>query len=158
MARMVTVKQNDKMWTKEEELQIIREFLEGLQSNSYLKSILEGIEGYVESQIRSDIGLPIVLELNSAMTKGMDAEKEVRKLTEELAITKETLEIRDRKVTELEARCDELRNNWYKADDEWRKQAEKARVLEAQAQQQAEEMIRLKARLFDYIEKERGAV
>ena len=146
------------MTTKEQErkaLAQIRKIVEGLGSNSYVGTAFEGCFEIAEENIEYDFGCSMKQEIES-YEKQIRQYKDIRdKLVEENREIKTAYEAlkstRDSEISltnhnlEIAKKNAETAANWYAEE------SKKATALEAQVKEQAQTILELKARLYDYM-------
>lgn len=145
------------MTTKEQErkaLEQIRKIVEGLGEDSYIRTAFEGCFEIAEENIDNDFACSMKQRAESAEKKV----GEYKKIRDELVEDNKALEERARKAEELFNTKNETAIKYYAA---WKDAEEKAitnwnkfREQEEKVEAFQQEIIRLKARLFDMIDKE----
>jgi len=135
--------------TKAQEIEIINKFYEALPEGSYLKSIFKGLPGYCEQQIENDWGISPLETIDHQYKEAGEHRAKVAQVEKERDAA---LEERNRAQQEAKAATEalaaqkDLTENWVKSFKE--KQLE-AHELNAKVQDQAQEIIKLKAKLYD---------
>lgn len=138
---------------KAEEIKAIQDFYASLPEDSYLVSILKGIPDYCERQITSDFGYGPLEELES----GYGRERELSKKVKELEVT---LRSQDAELEEARGAAGYQHKKYeglVEANKTLSESYNELHVEKDQLTQQLEardlEIVRLKARLFDLLDK-----
>lgn len=152
-----TEKEDAEMVTKEQErkaLEQIRKIVAGLGKDSYIGTAFEGCFEIAEENIENDFAC-------SMKQRAEDAEAKIRGLCEVNRQLKLELKTRgeheaklDGQIEKLTARRDELFDEVKEAADKWSSTYGQFREQEARAIKAEEEIIRLKAKLYDLMIKE----
>lgn len=169
--KMVKVPQDGNM-SKVQEIEVITKFMEALPEGSYLASILKGMTRYCTQQIEDDFGIsPLdTIEARDEVIEKLRREsaQEIEKVKSGAALQisnqRQTIEeacrLQERNQDEIKKQASRIETLVSNADDmraRWNEEASRARKAEIELGQANAEILRLKAKLFDYMEKEARA-
>ena len=145
------------MTTKEQErkaLEQIKKIVSALGKNSYVATAFEGCFEDAENNIEDDAAYSMKDRLESLSSDNWEQRKQIGELKKEIKALEDANSVKDKQIEALSARRDDLLNqvsegankcieNWNK----YREQEDRAEALEI-------EVMKLKAKLYDFMTKE----
>jgi chromosome segregation ATPase len=145
------------MATKAEErkaLEQIRKIIEGLGPDSYIATAMDGMIEDAEENIQNDFAISMKDRCMTAEAKMTEVELECSRIAEErdmarkeLALAKKTLSDESDRRSQLRKDFDQLRIEKFEAEN-------RAGCAESKMVEMKEEIIHLKAKLYDLMTKE----
>lgn len=144
------------MTTKEQErkaLEQIKKIVEGLGENSYIGTAFEGCFEIAEDNIKNDFACSMKQAKEMAEKQFIDAKDIIKCREQELADReKEVRELR-KSADMLNSMRNELLERLHSAEEAGSKIVDERSALSIKCKEQEEEIIRLKAKLYDLITK-----
>lgn len=144
------------MTTKEQErkaLAQIRKIVEGLGENSYIGTSFEGCFEIAEENIENDFACSMKERREAAEAAEDSLREKVAQLQKTLAEDNAVIERNAKYIDELEERNNDLLRRLRQTEETAMKNLESLTSYQTKASQQEEEIIRLKAKLYDLITK-----
>ena len=144
------------MTTKEQErkaLEQIRKIVEGLGNNSYIGTAFEGCFEIAEENIENDSACSMKERREAAEAAEDSLRERVAQLQKTIAEDNAVIERNAKYIDELEERNNDLLRRLRQTEETAMKNLESLTSYQTKASQQEEEIIRLKAKLYDLITK-----
>ena len=155
------------MKTKQQEIDQLKRFLDRLEPGGYLDQIFSGVLGYVERDIRNDMAYNLVTIIRRLDDNWSECKVELTRVdTEREKMRVENVALKTQ-IAELKAKVEELKDadenheNACRYVETLEDQLEQCRVKVEEAErlrvknaEQEEEILKLKAKLYDAIKKE----
>ena len=144
------------MSTKEQErkaLEQIRKIVDSLDDGSYIGFAFEGCFEIAEENIENDFACSMKDQRDSARREAETLRGKLAKMIDSAKDQEVSLSIANRRAEERERVADSLRKRAELAERTMRDEADRAGHLAEKCKRQAEELVTLKARLYDLITK-----
>ena len=139
-----------KMATKEQEwkaLAQIKEIVEGLGATSYIGMAIDGMLEDAEENIKNDFALSMKDRYETEAKRAAKLEEDNRKLREEI-------EMLDRQKNQERDRYNDLLNRLHETEKTALENLNELGEARAEVKWQADEILHLKAKLYDFMVKE----
>ena len=136
---MITTKQQER-----EALEQIRNILNTLESGSYVRTAYQGIDVMAESNIDNDFGISATETIRHLETESEELKKENKRLEQEIKNILQIEEVNKKTVQRLHEEHDK---GWNLYDES----TGKLNAAATQLKEKDQEILELKARLFDYM-------
>lgn len=144
------------MTTKEQErkaLEQIRKIVEGLGKDSYLATAFEGAFEDAEYNIRDDAAYSMKSRWESVRAERDTLQAKVAQCQKTIKEDNAVIERNAKHIDQLEARNNELLERLHKTEESGCRVIETLTSYQTKASQQEEEIIHLKAKLYDLMTK-----
>lgn len=144
------------MTTKEQErkaLAQIRKIVEGLGENSHIGTAFEGCFEIAEENIENDFACSMKERREAAEAAEDSLREKVAQLQKTIAEDNAVIERNAKYIDELEERNNDLLRRLRQTEETAMENLESLTSYQTKASQQEEEIIRLKAKLYDLITK-----
>lgn len=145
-----------KMATKEQErkaLEQIRQIIEGLGKVSYIGMAMEGMLEDAAENIENDFGVSMKGRLDDANKIIAIREEQIDKLSKDLSLARKELELARKTVADESERRKEIWNRLKETEKTAMENLNELAEARAEVKWQEEEIIRLKVKCFDLMEK-----
>jgi len=136
---MITTKQQER-----EALEQIRNILNTLESGSYVRTAYQGIDVMAENNIDNDFGISATETIRHLETESKELKKENKRLEQEIKNILQIEEVNKETVQRLHEEHDKGWNLYGESTD-------KLNAAATQLKEKNQEILELKARLFDYM-------
>lgn len=135
-------------------LEQIRKIVEGLGENSYIGTAFEGCFEIAEENIENDFGLSMKGRCEEAEKK-IKQYKAVRdELAEDNKNLIEKLNSKDSTLNSMQEDCNYWREHCKEVQSNYYNEEARCEALEEKIKEQAQQILELKAKLYDYMVKE----
>lgn len=140
--------------TKAEEIQFLKEIASAAGTGSYLHSLLSTkLVGWMESQIRDDFGCDLMGNWELAEEQLTESTREIRALNTQLNVAhadaKKAKEEHESQIGMIETTLHMLDTQLADMTNQWHQALDEKHELKVLAQDRADEILRLKAALYD---------
>ena len=146
-----------KMATKEQEwkaLAQIKEIVEGLGATSYIGMAIDGMLEDAEENIKNDFALSMKDRYETEKKRTELLNDDVNQLTEENQKLREEIEMLDRQKNQERDRYNDLLNRLHETEKTALENLNELGEARAEVKWQADEILHLKAKLYDFMVKE----
>lgn len=146
-----------KMATKEQErkaLEQIRQIIEGLGKVSYIGMAMEGMLEDAAENIENDFGVSMKGRLDDANKIIAIREEQIDKLSKDLSLARKELELARKTCADESERRKEIWNRLKETEKTAMENLNELAEARAEVKWQEEEIIRLKVKCFDLMEKQ----
>lgn len=148
------------MTTKAQErqaLEKIREILETLDADGYVRTAFDGVLEIAETNIENDWACSLKEQVESARAGESDWKEKYSRTLEDLRAANGRIDELECNWNEEQEERDALEDELAEAKEEWGKAKDAAIALKNKAATLETEIIRLKAKLYDYMTESKEA-